>query len=576
MKGLTPMKCRIALIALIAFALCVWVGVSAPSAFAYQGDPIQNPNNQGFVESVLTDVDSLPTYTAPPGTNPVTGSPYTVPEVETGISEAMAAGGELPTLGLAGLSLGALYTGWKIGTPLGNFIYEKITGQSLTSSSSGLAPKWTYYGVVAPGSNGGGAGICTSSGSTGSAQNALGVGGSTLIGSSGTYPNCTIVAGAWAASGFQYSAGSGGLFDPGINTANNSVANSTLPGGIHACTSSACTTFALVQPASAMMKQLTVTPSNATEYSGAATKQNDSGWTAPSQVPNLGAAENQCGVGIDPSQWTAAQAACHAKIVQIIGARGGDTSGTPATGGTTGGSTTAALVPVYLPQPLPGETVADYVERLRSKQYLGLITVTDDPMSYPTGSPALQAQPSTITGVSVATAIPTSVPLYNPDGTPHPFPNDAPQIQDQSTSTNVTITEVPPTYSPPGGGIPSVNFPSISSPCTKFPFGVFCWITAQVNSIVTASAIPWHADVNFPPITVPGMPTFDIPDFSWDFGAPPGAAATFTSELNSLFGLIRDVLAFMLWLWGLWVYGKRKFGGKGLPDGDGQVPENIG
>jgi hypothetical protein len=64
------------------------------------------------------------------------------------------------------------------------------------------------------------------------------------------------------------------------------------------------------------------------------------------------------------------------------------------------------------------------------------------------------------------------------------------------------------------------------------------------------------------------MFSFKIPHFGWDFAN--------TSLFDSTFNLLRTFLGFLLWLWGLWVYGKRKFGGKGLPDGGEGDLEAIG
>jgi hypothetical protein len=181
----------------------------------------------------------------------------------------------------------------------------------------------------------------------------------------------------------------------------------------------------------------------------------------------------------------------------------------------------------------------------------------------PIPQPGLRSPPTT--------AVPVYVPVNSPTATtptndPNPPPPDLP---DHGTGNPIT-------------------FPGITSPCDKFPFGIFCWITDQFGEITGAAPIPWHVNVDFPAITTPGgmgitAKTFNIPAFTWDFGNPPASTYPFLQALlgndfsgaGGTFGFLRDVLGLFLWIWGIWVYGKRKFGGKGLPDGDGTLPEGV-
>jgi hypothetical protein len=205
-------------------------------------------------------------------------------------------------------------------------------------------------------------------------------------------------------------------------------------------------------------------------------------------------------------------------------------------------------------------------------------------MGYPAGSLALSLDPGTLTRVRVGTA--TAIDVYSPlDGQLAPWLAHSPdkQIQDTTTATDVTLTEVPTDYVPVPVSGAGLHFPDITGGCDKFPFGIFCWVTDQLTTLHDTSPIPWHASVDFPSITVPGMPAFNVPAFAWDFASPGTAAAPFISALTGasydgqggFFGLIRNVLTFFLWLWGIWVYGKRKFGGKGLPDGDGDTGDSV-
>jgi hypothetical protein len=249
------------------------------------------------------------------------------------------------------------------------------------------------------------------------------------------------------------------------------------------------------------------------------------------------------------------------------------------------------VLPTVIPLPKPWETGTEYSKRLAELGLkVQLVPVTAPIPGYgptevlapgdaPVGDQWQQDTPTAGTTVVPGTtrAIPgtttVSVPINIDTAT---FPPGDPNPQGTSTTPDV------------GSGSP-ITFPSIASPCDKFPFGIFCWITDQFTAITDATPIPWHVNVDFPSITTPGgmgisSKTFDMPSFAWDFGDPPATAAPFVTQIagsdylgtGGLFGFIRDILGLFLWTWGLWVYGKRKFGGKGLPDGDGTLPEDVG
>jgi hypothetical protein len=150
-------KARVTLAAvLVVAASAAFLAAGVTPASAYTGalpapsvtEPFFNPANQAFVSSVLSDVDHLPT-TPPPGwTNPATGSAFTSAQVDAGMAELETAAGATPLLGTGITSLalgaGALYVGWKLGSPLGNTIYRKITGDPGGYGSASNV-KWSSY-----------------------------------------------------------------------------------------------------------------------------------------------------------------------------------------------------------------------------------------------------------------------------------------------------------------------------------------------------------------------------------------------------------------------------------------------
>jgi hypothetical protein len=568
------MKRRVQICTLVGMALAVFFAAGASPALAYQGDPLTNPTNVPLEQSVLQDIDALPTYSPPPGTNPATGSAYTATQVETGIAEADTIAGTLPDLGVAGLAVGALYTGWKIGTPLGNWIYEKITGDT-GAAAVGISPTWTFAGVTAPGTHGQANGSCTNSGSTATTQNAQGVAGSVLFGATGTYPNCTIVAGGYFETGFEYVAGVGSVFDSswtsGCSCANSQQADSTQPGGILA--NEAASTpqhYAILRSYNMMLRSLNVQASNATEYAGAAKQDNETGWDNQASVPSSTQVQQGmktgCGAGEAPSTWTAAQAACHAYILKIINDNGGDTSGSTVTGGTSSSTGGTTFAPFYLPTVLPGETYQEYFNRLAARTWLGAASATDDPMAYPAGSPATQLAPGSVTQITTGTS---TIVLYDPStGQPNAWPTNAPQI---STQTQPVSTEkVPDTWVPsPGGGNGSLDFSpftSMSSTC-NFPFGVLCWVTGSVHAMDTTPVAP---ELNW---TLPNVDMGPLGTMTMGQHYDVNLAST---SMDTYMGWIRDIESWVLWLGTIWYVGSRLLGLKGGGDPTDAVDESFG
>lgn len=163
------------------FLLLVNLGTASGATAATANPPLTNPANDDAISSILQEIDQLPTVPIE-WINPATGDPYTSTEIGEGLTAAEEATGTLPalsTLGTLTLGAGALYVGWKIGSPLGNFIYRKITGD--TSAPATYSVRWTPY-------------VCGTSTATGGFND-----GNVIVGS---HSDCSLISGAMEAQGY--------------------------------------------------------------------------------------------------------------------------------------------------------------------------------------------------------------------------------------------------------------------------------------------------------------------------------------------------------------------------------------
>lgn len=237
--------------------------------------------------------------------------------------------------------------------------------------------------------------------------------------------------------------------------------------------------------------------------------------------------------------------------------------------GTTTGTTsgTSSAFPIYLPQPLPGELYQDYLDRLAARTWTGAITTTDDPMSYPANSPAAQLAPGSVTSVTVSG---TTVALYDPaTGAPVPWPEPPPKVA--TATTPISVEKVPASWSG-SGGVPAVTVPSLSaSPCDKFPFGVFCWAETNVHTLLTAPTVCPNVSMTIPAQDAGAfgysyhMAAYS---FGWDFCT--------TTVFDGYIDTVRTVLAYLVWLGGIFYLGSRLLSIRGAPDTSGSGTELEG
>lgn len=240
-----------------------------------------------------------------------------------------------------------------------------------------------------------------------------------------------------------------------------------------------------------------------------------------------------------------------------------DTTATPGDPGTGGG--TQPWVPIYLPQPLPGETFESYFERLAARQWLGAAIVHDDSTDYPQGSAGAQAAPGTIMsittrGTTIHRFTPLGVPINWPVGVRGVIPKIA--RQDQQIAVRVK-----PAGSG-GSGVPAINMAPLTGALTglcKFPFGVICWvggIVGQFNTDPVAPGVDWH------------IPTVSTPGHSHILGGQRYDVEL--SWLDTFMGWARLMESFVLWAGAVWYVGSRLIGIRGGGDPSVAVDAAMG
>jgi hypothetical protein len=91
----------------------------------------------------------------------------------------------------------------------------------------------------------------------------------------------------------------------------------------------------------------------------------------------------------------------------------------------------------------------------------------------------------------------TTDPHIGPDQASYTSPGEG-TYQDPSKATEIVVETNPSDAATPGepsgGGsgptVPAIKFPEIATPCTKFPFGIPCWLVARLGEFVTSVKTP--------------------------------------------------------------------------------------
>jgi hypothetical protein len=225
--------------------------------------------------------------------------------------------------------------------------------------------------------------------------------------------------------------------------------------------------------------------------------------------------------------------------------------------------------PTTLPMPKPNvnETYTAYLTRLQALGYVGTATTTvlsSELQGYGPNAPARITIPGTTVG-TVRTldplAWPSTLPTlsttadielrYNPS-TSAPIPTEG--------GSGGTVVRPEP-YDPPG----LIDFSPLTpdETCTKFPFGVVCWVADQLELMFLQPADPPAMSATIPAFDS-GFATIPAITFAWDFGDP-----RYEGTFDTYISVVRTALAFMLWLGGLWFLGTRLLGVRGAQETDG-------
>jgi hypothetical protein len=565
---------RAGLVLLLVVVVMATAGGWAGSASAYSGgpnSPMTDPANKALVKSLLRNFGTNPSTA--PWNNSATSAASTAAQVESGLTASRGAAGVMPKLAkipalLAIASAG--YVGWQIGSPLGGFVYKKITGDTYGGSTTGLTItdiKWISCGTAI-----GSTSACSAT--IGSNSNFFG-GGTAPNGyyfryTTVKYIHCDPtgittcgVASPGSAAGTVSSSlqATAGQYERQDTNMGNGTCGSTNP-------FANCVIF--WRTPRQMAAAMKVEQSNATGYNSAVVKQDDSAFAQPSSTSD---AELEAGLdaigGYDSTTGSANEEAAADAINYAVdpGWSPGDTEPDP------------TFAPFALPQPLSTETYAQYVTRLRERGWLGTLTVEPASALESGADPASEYAAAPLhapAGVLVSGPDPIvwvfDVGAPTPGDRPDPtWPDNPPQVP--TASTGITIKEKPgSSVFPPGGGgggdcdcdVAALDFGPLADidPGDSFPFGVFGFV----------------GDV-FGPFNVSG----DAPVFDFTLDCP-GLADCDTYEfgpvdldvMDGYMTIVRGLLAVILWIGAVWLVAVKLLGfkaGGDLTDGvdDGSV-----
>ena len=559
---------------LLAAALLA-VGGAAPAGAhsTFITEPIVDPTYASEVPDLVKqfmEADFTPT---PSVVNPaqLTLSDITDGEVATGMLEAAGEGGAIAAIpGVDVVAGGAVldYSVWK----LSSSVFEKVFSDD--TSSTAYDVQW----------------ICVdSTGNTPSCNGSTSAGGF-AAGSGGNCDQCSVLRVAGQISACTTWSGSCNLWPSTQNDyyaafagAGTTVSYSYGCGlfGTDAC-------YTIYRTLSDQLSHLRMEPATSTDYSSAPSDAQVD-WTGKTiATPDLSAIQTALGTSSAPADTTPAQAAARcaidAALVPGYDCNYIDTGGAPPDTGSTPSPTVVS--PAFLiPEPLPDEDYAAYKQRLRDLGYLGTIERVDEDMSaYPEGSYAARLNPGSVTHVRVGTADPVEV--YDFDtGTRTEWLATTDDLVVPGTTTLIKIGAVPATYDPIGTGgasgpgdttgagggaggggacpcsLHSLDFSAITiaPACTKFPFGVFCWLGGVVDDLFSAPEEAPHVTIDSYSFgTFMGV-NVELPTLTYDFADLP-------VSIDNVIGLMREVFGFMLWVGGVWYVGTRLLGRDEAPD----------
>jgi hypothetical protein len=240
---------------------------------------------------------------------------------------------------------------------------------------------------------------------------------------------------------------------------------------------------------------------------------------------------------------------------------------------------------ILLPQPELDETAAEYRARLRALGWLGTFVIVDAPLPLPTltgGRAWKDGDPVRIkVGTNTGTGYRLTVPVYSPwPGDPNGDTPDepAPEVGQRERvtwekvptgeGTRTGTAEGPPGVATPGAGSGACVCPDPDfSPLTslqlgdKFPFGVVVFVDDYLEgTLLTAGQAP-SFEFDFSSWSTP-LGSFNLGYYNVDLAVMDDYVAS-----------VRTMLAFVVWIGGLWWFGTRWFGFKGGGDPGAAVDE---
>jgi hypothetical protein len=228
---------------------------------------------------------------------------------------------------------------------------------------------------------------------------------------------------------------------------------------------------------------------------------------------------------------------------------------------------------VALPQPQLHETYAHYRSRLRNIGFLGTVTLWENATDAPEFGPdemtfvQLDTTAGTLIGQSLLDPWPElSVAL--------PIPGEDAEVTIQHNGSDAPPAdgsdvpgEIPPGVPPISVGDCTCPAPDFS-PVTdidygeKFPFGVVVLVSDFLGTTVYASPDAPSFDFDFTEFQAAGFGPYDLGHYVVDLDV-----------LDSYASTVRTLLAFVVWIGGLWWFGSRWFGFKGSGDPGEAVDE---
>jgi hypothetical protein len=229
---------------------------------------------------------------------------------------------------------------------------------------------------------------------------------------------------------------------------------------------------------------------------------------------------------------------------------------------TGGGSSFSSFV---LPQPDPNQTYQQYLEELRSRGYVGTVTIVDDSSvagtPWPGGAVGLTAVTGAITSLQLNG---TTVGVFDTSGAPVAWPVAPPILADPAAP--LQIEKIPNGYAAPPGtatvGIDLTPLTSLSPGC-HFPYGFICY-AQSLNSDFNVSAVA--PDFNF------ALPSQTLGGHTYSIGTHYNVNL---NVMDSYMSTIRTLLSVVIWVGAVYLVAVKLLGFGAGGDPGAAVDEGL-